>query len=252
MSTHHTRVALFRSLHVAGRPLVLFNIWDAGSAAAVAAAGASALATGSWSVAAANGLADGEQMPLALVLEGLRRITAATTLPVSADLEAGYGDDPDAVGRTVAQALDAGAVGCNLEDGIASDGTLRDTDAQCARLAGARAAAGRDRFFINARTDVFLRAPRESHAGLVDDALARARAYAGAGADGLFVPGLVDAPLIARVIAGSPLPVNVMVTGDAPSLADLAALGVARVGQGPGPYIAAMQRLEAAARDGMR
>jgi len=114
-------------LHVPGKPLVLFNIWDAGSARAVALAGGKAIATGSWSVANANGFADGERMPLALAIDNLRRIVGVTDLPVTVDLESGYGDAANVVGETVGLAIDAGAVGCNLEDSFPANGTLRET-----------------------------------------------------------------------------------------------------------------------------
>ncbi|HJZ97253.1 MAG TPA: isocitrate lyase/phosphoenolpyruvate mutase family protein, partial [Candidatus Solibacter sp.] len=116
MCTPARKAEQFRALHIAGKPLVLFNVWDAGSAKAVAAAGATAIATGSWSVANAHGFADGERIPRALAIDNLRRIAAAADLPVTADLESGYGETPEAVGETIRLAIDAGAIGCNLED----------------------------------------------------------------------------------------------------------------------------------------
>src|SRR5690242_15489167 len=116
VTPQNEKARLFHSLHVRGQPLVLFNAWDAGSARAVAEAGARAIATGSWSVAAANGFADGEKLPFALALDNLRRIVGAVALPVTIDLESGYGDAPEAVAATIAAALEAGAVGCNVED----------------------------------------------------------------------------------------------------------------------------------------
>jgi methylisocitrate lyase len=215
----------FRALHVPGDPLLLFNVWDAGSAAAVARAGAKAIATGSWSIAAANGFADGEKMDPEISFAAIGRIAAASELPVTADLESGYGDTPEAVGRAVARALAAGVAGCNLEDSFPGDGSLRDVVAQAGRYAAARQAAteaGVD-LFLNARTDVFFQRPAHDHdAGMVDAALERARAYADAGADGLFVPGLVDLALIARLVSASPLPVNIMRTGAEPSISALA------------------------------
>jgi len=244
----------FRALHVPGDPLVLFNAWDAGSARAVAGAGANAIATGSWSVAAASGFDDGEQLPLALAMDNLRRIVAAVSLPVTIDLESGYGDAPDAVAATVAAALAAGAIGCNLEDSFPADGSLRETADQVARLKAARRAAevAGVECFINARTDVFFQKPAAGHdRAMVDEALQRARAYADAGASGLFVPGLVDEALIACVAEASPLPVNVMAMPGVPSRGRLAALGVARISHGPGPYRGAMQWLADAAKAAM-
>jgi hypothetical protein len=116
MSDQKSKAEQFRALHVPGKPFVLFNIWDPGSAKAVTAAGAKAIATGSWSVANANGFADGEHIPLGFAIDNLRRIVDATCLPVSIDLESGYGDTPQLVGETIGRAIDAGAIGCNLEE----------------------------------------------------------------------------------------------------------------------------------------
>jgi 2-methylisocitrate lyase-like PEP mutase family enzyme len=127
MTDQTCKAEQFRALHIPGKPLVLFNIWDAGSAKAIAAAGAKAIATSSWSVANANGFSDGEQTPLALAIENLHRIVGGTDLPVTIDLESGYGDAPEVVGKTIGLAIDAGAVGCNLEDSFPSNGKLRKT-----------------------------------------------------------------------------------------------------------------------------
>ncbi|MGU3780111.1 isocitrate lyase/PEP mutase family protein [Burkholderia metallica] len=245
--------AYFRSLHRAGEPLALFNVWDAGSARTAADAGAVALATGSWSVAAANGFVDGEQMPRALMMEVLARITRATDLPVSVDLESGYGERPEDVGETIALSIEAGAIGCNLEDSFPATGELRNVDAAAARLAAARQAADRAgaNYFINARSDVFFKAPADTHdERLLDAALARAHAYAAAGADGLFVPGLRSPALIRALTAASPLPVNVMRVAATPTLAEFAQCGVARISHGPYPYLQAMNTLADMIRQG--
>jgi methylisocitrate lyase len=255
MSDQASKAEQFRTLHIPGKPLVLFNIWDAGSARAVAAAGAKAIATGSWSVANANGFADGERMPLTLAIDNLRRIVAATDLPVTVDLESGYGDAANLVGETVGLAIDAGAVGCNLEDSFPANGTLREMVAQGDRIRRARqiADAAHIRFFINARTDVFFQRPPEQHdEAMLVEAITRARAYATAGADGLFAPGLQDITLIARLAAASPLPLNIMVGDATPPLRALAGHGVARVSHGPRPYLLAMKALEDAARAAAR
>jgi len=241
----------FRALHIPGTPLVLFNIWDAGGAKTVAAGGAKAIATSSWSVANANGFSDGEQTPLILAIENLRRIVGATDLPVTIDLESGYGDASEVVGETTGLAIDAGAVGCNLEDSFPANGKLRKTTDQVDRIRRTRqtADAADIRFFINARTDVFFqRPPAEHDDAMVAEAIERTRAYAEAGADGIFAPGLVDLTLISRLAEASPLPLNIMV-GDATSpLRVLAEHGVARVSYGPGPYLMAMKSLEERAR----
>jgi methylisocitrate lyase len=234
----------FRALHIPGKPLVLFNIWDAGGTKAVAAGGAKAIATGSWSVANANGFADGERIPLGLVIDNLRRIVSATDLPVTIDLESGYGDAPEIVGKTIGLAIDAGAIGCNLEDSFPANGKLRETVDQAHRIRCARqiADAANISFFINARTDIFFQRPPEQHnETMVVEAMERAHAYADAGADGLFAPGLADITLIARLAAGSPVPLNIMVDDGTPPLHKLAEHGVARVSHGPRPYLMAMK-----------
>lgn len=248
MTTNLHKAETFHSLHVRGRPFVLLNAWDAGSAAAVAKGGAPAIATGSWSVAAANGYPDGEQLPLDLAIDNLRRIVAAVTVPVSVDLERGYGADAGGDASTIVRAIDAGAIGCNIEDTIA-DGSLRDIADQVARVRAARKAADAHgkRFFINLRTDVFFQKGVPHDNAAVEHALERARAYADAGADGLFVPGLADAALIERLAKASPLPLNIMVGSATPPLDVLARCGVARVSHGPGPYAQAMQALQAQA-----
>jgi 2-methylisocitrate lyase-like PEP mutase family enzyme len=250
--TDQTRKAEhFRALHIPGKPLLLFNIWDAGSAKAVGAAGAKAIATSSWSVANANGFSDGEQIPLALAIENLRRIVGATALPVTFDLESAYGDTPEVTAETVDLAIEAGAVGCNLEDSFPTNGKLRETVNQCERIRSARrtADAAGIRFFINARTDVFFQRPSGKHDNdMLDDALERAHAYAEAGADGIFVPGLVDTKLISRFARSSPLPANIMVGDGTSPLQVLAEHGVARVSYGPSPYLAVMKALEERAR----
>jgi 2-methylisocitrate lyase-like PEP mutase family enzyme len=251
MTDQARRAEQFRALHIPGKPLVLFNIWDAGSAKAVASQGAQAIATSSWSVANANGYTDGERMPLPIAIDNLRRIVGAVQLPVTIDLESGYGDAPEAVGKTAALAIGAGAVGCNLEDSFPANGTLRETANQADRIRAARrvADAAELHFFINARTDIFFQRPPEQHNDeMISEAIDRANAYAAAGADGVFAPGLADIALIARLAEASPIPLNIMVGDTTPSLSVLADNRVARVSHGPGPRILAMKALEKAAR----
>lgn len=248
----HEKASAFRSLHEAGSPLILFNAWDAGSAQAVAKAGASAIATGSWSVAAANGLADGEKIGRDLVIATLRRISGSTHLPVTVDLESGFGTDAGAVAETIRLSIEAGAIGCNLEDSVPADGSLRDVGEAAARINAARRAADQllPGYFINARTDVFFRGPStENNPELMGEVLERARAYADAGANGLFTPGLSDLALIRQLVEASPLPINIMRLATAPSIRELADTGVARISHGPYPYLIAMEALERAARE---
>lgn len=240
-----TKTETFAALHVRGTPLILFNIWDAGSAIAVAKAGAAALATGSLGVAGAHGADDGESLPLDLVIANARRIVSVTDLPASIDLETGYGPSVDDV-RASAQAIaDAGAVGINLEDRIIGGEGLYPISEQAARIAAA-ASTG---LFVNARTDLFIKAPVDSHdKQLVAQAVERAKAYADAGARCFFAPFLSDPDLIADLCDASPLPVNILVRPGCPSHGEMAKLGVARISHGHGPWAAAMTALEEQAR----
>jgi 2-methylisocitrate lyase-like PEP mutase family enzyme len=243
-----SRFESFAALHVPGEPLVLFNVWDAGSAKAAERAGARAVASGSASVAEAFGFADGEDMPLDLALANAQRIVRAVALPVTIDFESGYAVEADAAAANVARLAATGAVGCNFEDQrIGGDGIYPVAD-QAARIAAVRAAVGPD-FFINARTDIFLQAAPETHDDAkVDAAIERAHAYAEAGASGFFVPLLADLRLLERVCKASPLPVNFMAFPGAPSAREVAATGVARISHGPFPYKLALKAFEDAAR----
>jgi 2-methylisocitrate lyase-like PEP mutase family enzyme len=176
---------------------------------------------------------------------------ATTPLPVSIDIESGYGKTPEEVGRTIARILRAGAIGCNLEDSFPENGNLREVSEQVQRIRQARAAAEAAGipYFINVRTDVFFGKSAALHdAAMVQAAAERAQAYADAGADGIFAPGLTDLGLIAQLAEAVPLPLNVMVSDKTPSLGKLAQAGVARVSHGPGPYLATMKKLEELAR----
>lgn len=218
----------FRALHK-GPILVLPNAWDAASAAVIAAAGARAIATTSGGVAWALGRRDGERLTLAEVTDVVRRVAEAVDVPVTADVESGYGD----VAATVAAVIGAGAVGVNIEDSKA-DGTLYSADEQAARLASARAAAaeaGLPALWINARADSFLYqigAPE----GRLDDVLNRAAAYAEAGADSLFVLGTPDISVVRELVSASPLPVAVGGGPGTPSVAEYESVGVRRISAG--------------------
>jgi len=236
------KVAEFRALHVPGDPLVLINIWDAGSAKAVAGAGAKAIATGSWGVASAHGSSDGENFPLDAALANLARILTVTDLPVTIDMEAGYGDDPAAVGASVARAREAGAAGINMEDRLPGQKELLPIAEAAARY---RAAADSG-LFVNARCDLFLSGDVANDGdALVAATLERARAYADAGASGLFVPFLADPKCIGAICEASPLPVNILRGKGGPTHKELAALGVGRISHGHQPWAAAMAWLAA-------
>jgi 2-methylisocitrate lyase-like PEP mutase family enzyme len=242
------KAARFASLHKPGEPLILFNAWDPGSAKAVAEAGARAIATGSASVAAAHGFSDAEALPLELALANAKRVVSAVELPVTIDFEGAYAVEAEGVAANVSKLAATGAIGCNFEDQIVGGEGLHPIDFQAERIRAARSAAGVD-FFINARTDIFLKAKPDSHDDAkVEAALERAAAYAEAGASGFFVPGLSDLRLLEKVCAASPLPVNFMAFPGAPGATDVAKAGVARISHGPFPYKLAMKALAEAAR----
>jgi 2-methylisocitrate lyase-like PEP mutase family enzyme len=244
------RANLFRKLHVPGDPLILFNIWDAGTARAVQDAGAKALATGSWSVAAAHGYEDGETLPLNLVLENLRRIVASVTLPVTLDFESGYGRSPAELKSNIAKVIEAGGIGINFEDQIINGTGLYSIEEQSQRIRAVRDAANQADvpLYINARTDIFLNKDAASHSeNDVDDAIKRASAYQEAGASGFFAPGLMNPKLIEKLCRNTTLPVNIMAFQGTPSTKELAQLGVARISYGPGPYRQMMKALKEAA-----
>jgi len=232
--TQREKAEELRRLHAAPEPLVLVNAWDAVSARVVADAGARAIATASWSIAAARGYEDGEQIPLDQMIDAIGIVARAVELPVTADLERGFGD----AGATVARAIEAGAVGCNLED---SDGTgdLVPVEAHIAAVQAARAAgeAAGVPIVINARTDVFL----EGRA--LDEAVERARAYLGAGADVVFVPGVGDVDTLEQLVIKIRGPISVFGGANGPTLDELARLGIPRVSYGPGPLGSAMAAL---------
>jgi len=238
----------FAALHVPGDPVALFNIWDVGSALAVAKAGAKAIATGSASVAMANGFGDGENLPMDFALANARRIAGSVELPVTVDFEGAYSNDPAQVALNFAQLAETGVVGCNFEDQVVGGEGLYPITLQAERIAAARRAVGPD-FFINVRTDLFLKAPQETHdEAMLDEAIERVRAYAEAGASGFFVPMLGDLGMLSRLCAESPVPVNFMTYPGCPSNAEVAATGVARISHGPFPHMALMGQLEEAAR----
>ena len=231
----------FAALHVKGTPLILYNAWDAGSAKTIVDAGATAIATSSWSVASAQGYEDGEDLPLPLAEQIVERIAAAVDVPVTVDFEGGYSDDDRKLASNISKLLDLGIIGINFEDRVVKGRGLYDIDRQAKRIAAIRHAAERKGvpLFINARTDVFL-----GNSGDVDEALERAKAYASAGASGFFIPGLTEADHIRRIAEEATLPVNVMVMEGVPSNDKLAKLGVARVSYGPIPYIETMEALQ--------
>lgn len=241
-----SKYEIFAALHVPGDPVVLYNVWDVGSALAVVAAGAKALATGSHPVADAHGFTDGEGVPIDFALANARRIVDAVELPVSIDFEGAYSTDPAEGGRNVARLAETGAVGCNFEDQVFGAESVHPFDLQCRRIKAIRGAVG-DAFFINARTDLFLKV-KEHDESLVDHVIERGKAFADAGASGFFVPRLADLRQVEQVVRAVPLPLNLIAFPGAPSKAEWAGAGVARISHGPFPHKAAMAAFTEAAK----
>jgi 2-methylisocitrate lyase-like PEP mutase family enzyme len=244
MSTQREKAEELRRLHAAPEPLVLVNVWDAASARVVAGApGCRALATASWAIAAARGVADGEVLTRETMLDAVGVVARATELPVTADLERGYGD----ARMTIEGALEAGAVGCNLEDSDANGG-LWPSEEHAAVVAAARAAgdAAGIPLVINARTDVSLTGVIPPEERLVA-ALERGAAYLDAGADCIFVPGVRDVTVLDALVREMGGPISVLAGAGGPTLAELARIGIARVSYGPGPQGVAMAALSRAA-----
>ena len=236
------KAARLAALHRPGRPLVLVNAWDAASARIIEEAGAEAIATTSAGVAFACGYPDGEKISRERMLEVVARVCAAVSLPVTADLERGYGDTPEEMRRTAEGLLEAGAVGLNLEDGTGRpEAPLADLALQAEKIR-AILAAGRRRgvpIVLNARTDVYLRAVGPEGSRLAET-VRRGRAYRDAGAASVFVPGVTDPAVIVELVARLACPVNVLAVAGSPSIPELARLGVARVSSGSGPMRAAI------------
>ena len=241
------KATAFAALHQKGNPVIIYNIWDAGTAKAVADAGAKALGTGSWSVAAAQGYADGENLPMEALLSTAKSIASAVELPLSVDFEGGYAEDPAELAKNVAKVIDAGAIGVNFEDQVVGGSGVYPISRQAERIRAIRSLADSRGIplFINARTDLFLQeGDRTKHVALLDEAVARARAYAEAGGNGFFAPGLADEELIRKLCEASPVPVNIMMMPGVSAPKRLGELGVARVSYGPGPYRAMMAKLK--------
>lgn len=240
----------FAELHWGDKPLLLYNIWDAGSAKAVENAGAMAIATSSWAIAAAHGYDDGEIIPQTLVETIVERITNSVSLPVTVDFEGGYASEPEDVGQNVERLLDHGVVGINFEDQMVGSNGLYEIEAQCDRIRSIRERADTAGvpLFINARTDLFLKEPNPSlHGQLLNDAVRRANAYEEAGANGMFLPGLVTKELIRTCCESISLPVNVMIDKDA-VVNELAQVGVRRISYGPAPYMQSASGFEVRAQ----
>lgn len=248
---HVARAELFHRLHEGPQPLRLVNAWDRFSARVFTLAGAPAIATSSFAVALTRGYQDGERIPWTVAREVVAdMVDAVGDVPVTADIEAGRGPAPSDVATAVDDTITAGAVGVNIEDSLPETrGELFTTEAQCDRLRAARAAAERRSLplFINARCDVYFGA-RLPAAQRPQRLLERAAAYAETGASGVFVPGLTDLDLLARLCDTVGVPVNVMVSPGLPSVEALASVGVRRISQGGASFLLTAGYLERTTR----
>jgi 2-methylisocitrate lyase-like PEP mutase family enzyme len=240
----------FLALHEGRKSLVLPNAWDVASARIFEEAGFPAIGTSSAGVAFALGYPDGQKIPRGEMLAVVRRIGEAVRIPVTADMEAGYGGKPEEIAETAREVLAAGAVGMNLEDAIhdrpdaLADMSLQKEKIRAAVEASARAGVP---FVLNARTDVFLAgigAPETRLARTIE----RLNAYRDAGAQCLFAPGVKDPETIAQLVSGVRGPLNILATAGTPPVADLEKLGVARVSVGSGPMRATLGLIARIAR----
>jgi 2-methylisocitrate lyase-like PEP mutase family enzyme len=244
------RAARFLALHAGPSILLLPNAWDAASARLVEEAGFPAVATTSAGVAFSLGFPDREQAPITLVLEAVGRIVRAVRVPVTADIEAGFGETAEEVARNCRAVLEAGAVGINLEDRSREPGRLSDIAAASERIQAVKEAASRagGALVVNARTDVFLGSIGEPGKRF-DEAVRRSNAYRRAGADCLFVPGVSDEETIARLVEAIDGPLNILAVAGTPPVSRLSSLGVARLSLGSGPMRATLGLLRRIARE---
>ena len=230
----------FRALHVPGTPLLVPNPWDAGSARVLVSLGYAALATTSSGFAATLGRLDGTVSGDEAIMHGAQ-VAAAVPVPVSADLENGFADDPDGVAQTIRRAGAAGLAGASIEDWSGTQ--LYDRDLAVERVAAAVAAAGGE-LVVTARAENYLHGNPD-----LADTIDRLQRFAAAGADVLYAPGVVDAGELATLVREVPGPVNVLALPEAPSVAELAALGVARISVGGAFAFAALDALVSAGRE---
>lgn len=241
-SVLRSKAEALRALHQPGRPLVLVNAWDCATARIFEKAGSAAIATTSAGIAFAYGYPDGQKIPPSLMLDAVARICGAVSVPVTADLEAGYGDSPEELQRTVGGLLEAGAVGLNLEDHVGEPkDPLVPLPLQLEKIRAVKEAGERlgVPIVLNARTDPYLRGIG-SKDEMFEATIQRGQAYRDAGADCVFVPGLADPAVIGDIVRRLACPINILAVAGSPSIAELARLGVARVSLGSGPIRAAL------------
>lgn len=242
MTDQKRKAEAFREMHTSGDVLVLANVWDVASARIVEDAGFPALATTSAGVAFAHGFPDGQIISLEQMLDAIAEIAAGVKVPVTADVEAGYGNTAEDAARTAQGVIDAGAVGMNFEDATGDLAhPLFDLPLQLERIQAIRETSSKAGvpLVLNARTDVYLAQVGEP-SSRYDESLRRLAAYRDAGADCVFIPGVRDPEIIKRFVADLNCPVNILGVAGGPSIRDLGAMGVRRVSLGSGPMRAAM------------
>jgi 2-methylisocitrate lyase-like PEP mutase family enzyme len=244
------KVEAFRALHRGPRLLLMANAWDAITARLFEAEGFAAVATTSGGVSWAVGYADGEAAPWDEVVGQTTRIARAVAVPVTADIEGGFGATPEAVGRSITDIIGAGAVGVNLEDGMPGPTPIRPVDDAVARIRAAREAARAAGvpIVINARVDVFIKQIGDE-AGRFDEAIRRGQAYLAAGADCIYPIALRDPATIERLAQALDAPININVRAGYPSVAELEALGVRRVTTATALTLVALSAIRDSARD---
>jgi 2-methylisocitrate lyase-like PEP mutase family enzyme len=245
-SPNPTSARAFRKLHEEGL-LVLPNAWNAGTARLIESLGAKAIATSSAAVAWSHGYADGDHLPVPLLVETVSEIARVVKVPITVDVEGGYATDPSQAAATVAAVIDAGGVGINIEDGSGDPGLL---GAKIERVKATASRLGVD-VFVNARTDVYLKnlVPTERR---LEETLARAGRYRAAGADGIFVPGVTDPGEIRTIASAVGLPLNVLARAGLPPASELVPLGVRRLSAGSGIGTAVFGRIASLASEFLR
>jgi 2-methylisocitrate lyase-like PEP mutase family enzyme len=255
MSSQRENADRLRNLHRSGNPLLLVNAWDAVSARIIESIGFAAVATTSAGIAWAEGFPDGEQISRERMLARVSVVTQAVDVPVTADLEGGYGRSVGDAQETARGAIEAGAVGLNFEDAAPGGSALLDIEEQAERIAAIQSVGAKlgVPLVINARTDVFLADIGDNDAWRLQETIRRGKRYREAGADCFFVPGVVDEPTISAIVAGVPGPINILAGPKAPTPKRLGELGVARISLGSGAMsyvLAEFRKVAQSLRDG--
>lgn len=239
-----------KMMHQGNEALVLYNCWDVASARAIQAGGAKVMATSSYAIAGALGVEDGEHLTFAEMVEVISRIAKNVAVPLTVDIEGGYARNSEELGQNIEQLINIGVAGVNVEDQLigTTSPALCNTEEHCDKIKIIKQTATKlnTDIFVNARTDIFFQGQEETEA-LVNEAIERTKAYAKAGADSIFIPGLLSPRLIRAFVQKSPLPVNVMLMDGMISVKELQEIGVKRISYGPNSYFQANLAIQQAA-----